>query len=307
MFFRLLLSFVLFTGLLSAQENNGEKIIKPELVHYLSDTTLIEIFSDISKEYDTFLDIAPLPIFDELTDLDNENVDQVFESISEFNDLVNNDQKILGSVEQSVKSSKDYDTCETFMSWTECTFFRDKGNYSITVKQYIVPTSYITYSVYCSGVFEEVDSLPGVFESLDYDSMYLLQEQWIGFEGKGFTWHFYRPVFLPEFSNQLWHTHEILVFDDESTIYTPWGTSSNREMVFINTHYDWDYTVNYNHPYGLSKMSIDGNLLTLSNFTWSYNKEALFLFWLATWDFESHTGTWMSFDENGIVQNTGPM
>ncbi len=67
--------------------------------------------------------------------MDNENVDQVFESISEFNDLVNNDQKKLGSVEQSVKSSKDYDTCETFMSITECTFFRDKGDYSITVKQ----------------------------------------------------------------------------------------------------------------------------------------------------------------------------
>ena len=147
MFFRLLLSFVLFTGLLSAQENNGDKIIKPELEQYLIDTTLIEIFSAISKEYDTFLDIAPIPIFDELTDLDNENVDQVFESISEFNDLVNNDQKILGSVEQSVKSSKDYDTCETYSVFTECTFLRDKGDYSITVKQTINPTSYIKYSV----------------------------------------------------------------------------------------------------------------------------------------------------------------
>ena len=307
MLFKLLLTVLLFAGLLSAQENNGDKISKSELEYYLSDTTLIEIFSDISKEYDTFLDIAPLPIFDELTDLDNENVNQVFESISKFNDLVNNDQKMLGSVEQPVKSSKDYDTCETFMNWTECTFFRDKGNYSIIVKQYINPTSYQTYSVYCSRVFEGVDSLPGVFESLDYDSMYLLQEQWIGFEGKGFTWHFYRPVFLPEFSNQLWHTHDILVIDDESTIYTPWGTSSNREMVFIDTDYAWDYTLNENIPTCVNKMTLSGNVLTMSISAWSYNKEGLFIFWLATWDFESHTGTWISLDENGIVQNTGPM
>ena len=127
MLLRILLTVVLFAGLVSAQENNGDKIIKPELKHYFNDTTLIEIFSDISKENKTFLDIAPLPIFDELTDLDNENVDQVLESVSEFNDLVNNDQKSLGSVEQSVKSSKDYDTCETDIVSTVCTYFRDKG------------------------------------------------------------------------------------------------------------------------------------------------------------------------------------
>ena len=69
--------------------------------------------------------------------MDNENVDQVLESVSEFNDLVNNDQKPLGSVEQSVKSSKDYDTCETDIVSTVCTYFRDKGNYSITVVQEI--------------------------------------------------------------------------------------------------------------------------------------------------------------------------
>jgi len=145
MFFRLLLSFVLFTGFLSAQENNGDKTIKSGLEHYFSDTTLIEIFSTISKEYKTFLDIAPIPIFDELTDLDNENVDQVLESIRRFNDLVNNNQKILGSVEQSVKSSKDYDTCETDIVSTVCTYFRDKGDHSITVVQEI-SIHWITYS-----------------------------------------------------------------------------------------------------------------------------------------------------------------
>ncbi len=61
MLLRILLTVVLFAGLVSAQENNGDKIIKPELKHYFNDTTLIEIFSDISKENKTFLDIAPLP------------------------------------------------------------------------------------------------------------------------------------------------------------------------------------------------------------------------------------------------------
>jgi len=282
MLFRLLLTVVLLAGLVSAQENNGDKIIKPELKHYSIDTTLIEMISDLSKENDMFLDIAPIPVFDELTDLDNENVNQIFESISEFNDLINNDQKKLGSVEQSVKSSKDYDTCETFMNNTECTFFRDKGDYSITVKQNFNPTSYNRYSIYCSGVFDGVD----------YGSMYLLQDQYMDFEGKGFSLLFYRSPSPEVYANQLWHTHDILVFDDESTIYTPWGTSSNREMVFIDTNYDWDYTVDYNHPFSLSKTSLKGNILTMLISTWSFNKEALYIFWLATWDFESHSGTW---------------
>jgi len=297
MLFRLLLSVVLFVGLLSAQENNRDKRTKSELENYSIDTTLIEMISDISKENDMSLDIPPLPIFDELTDLDNENVDRVFESVSEFNDLINNDQKKLGSVEQSVKSNKDYDTCETFMNNTECTFFEDKGDYSITIKQNFNPTSYNRYSVYWSGVFEGVD----------YGSMYLLYDRYIAFKERGFSLQFYRSPSPEVYTNQLWRTHEMLVIDDESTIYTPWGISSNREMVFMTTHYIWDYVVDYNHPISLNKMSLKGNVLTLSISAWSYNKEALYPFWLATWDFESHEGTWMHIDENGVVQNTGPM
>ena len=294
---KLLLIAVLFAGLLSAQENNGDKRTKSELENYSIDTTLIEMISDISKENDMFLDIAPIPVFDELTDLDNENVNQIFESISEFNDLINNDQKKLGSVEQSVKSSKDYDTCETFMNITECIFFRDKGEYSITIKQNINPTSYYRYGMYLSGVFDGVD----------YGSMYLLQDRYIDFEGKGFSLQFYRSPSPEVYANQLWHTHDIKVFDDESTIYTPWGTSSSRGLLFITIHYIWDYVVDYNRPTTLNKVSIDGNLITMSISAWSFNKEALYPFWLATWDFESHSGTWMHIDENGIVQNTGPM
>jgi len=226
MLFRILLTVLLFAGFLYAQENNVEKTIKPELEQYLSDTTLIEIFSDISKEYNTFLDLAPLPILDELTDLNNENVDQVLESISEFNDLVNDDQKILGSVEQSVKSSKDYDTCEINIGLTECTYFRDKGDYSITVKQEI-SARFNTYEIYISGVFEGVD----------YGSMYLLQDQLMFTDGKLFSWNFYRPASPPECANELSKSIQHYVFDNETTIYTPWGTSSNREIVFKYTLY----------------------------------------------------------------------
>jgi len=277
MFFRLLLSFVLFTGFLSAQENNGDKTIKSGLEHYFSDTTLIEIFSTISKEYKTFLDIAPIPIFDELTDLDNENVDQVLESIRRFNDLVNN--------------------CETFMIYTECTYFRDKGDYSITVKQETTPTSN-TYEVYYSGVFEGVD----------YGSMYLLQHQsFIGKDDFIFIWEFYQPPSPPECTNQRRLTIQYITYDDGSTTYTPWGTSSSRVSSIQETLYAWDYTVNYNHPFDHGKMTIDGNELILQNFAWSYKNEELYLWWLGIWDFESHTGTWITFDEDGIVQNTGPM
>ncbi len=308
MLFRLLLTVVLFAGLLSAQEDSGNKIIKPDLEHYLSDTTLIEIFSDISKKYDTFLDLPPIPIFDELTDLDNENVNQVLESSERFNELVKKAQNMLGSVELSVKSSKDYDTCETDIVSTVCTFFRDKGNYSIKVVQEITP-HWITFETYYSGVFNGVDSLPVpvVFESLDYDSIYLLHDQFITRDGKRIIWSFYRPVFLPEFSNQLWHTLEILVIDDESTIYTPWGTSSNGETVFIDTDYAWDYLKKNIYPSGSDKMIASGNELRFIISTWSYKNEQLYPFWVGIWDWNSQSGTWITFNEDGIVQNTGPM
>ena len=294
MLFRLLLTVLLFAGLLSAQENNGDKTIKSALEHYLIDTTLIEIFSDISKEYDTFLDIAPLPVFDELTDLDNENVNHILESIRRFNDLINNDQKILGSVEQSVISSK---ACETFMSFTECTYFIDKGDYSITVKQEFTP-NFSLYEVYYSGVFEGVD----------YGSMYLLQHQ--SFMGEEddylFIWEFYQPPSPPECANQRRLTIQYITYDG-STTYTPWGTSSSRVSSIQQVLYSWDYTVNYNHPFDHGEMTIDGNKLTLKTSKWSYKKEELYLWWVGIWDFESHTGTWMTMDEDGIVQNTGPM
>ena len=295
---RLLLTVVLSAGLVSAQENDRDKIIKPELEQYFNDITLIEIFSDISKENKTFLDIAPLPIFDELTDLDNENVDQVLESVSRFNNLVNNDQKSLGSVEQSVKSSKDYDACETDIVSTVCTFFRDRGDYSITVKQEISARMY-TYEVYFSGIFEDVD----------YGSMYLLQDQAITLEEKRFNWNFYRPASPPECANQIFHSIDNYVFDDETTIYTPWGTSSNQEIVNNSTHYAC-YVVlgkKIHHPIKRNEMIIKGNILTLRISNWSYKNEQLYHFWVGTWDWESQSGTWISFDEDGMVKNTGPM
>lgn len=308
MLFRLLLSVLLFASFLTAQENNKDKIIKPDLEHYLSDTTLIEIFSEISKENKTFLDIPPLPIFDELTDLDNENVNQVLESSERFNELVNKAQNILGSVEQSVKSSKDYDTCKTDIVSTVCTYFRDKGNYSIKVVQEITP-HWITFETYYSGIFKGVDSLPdpGVIESLDYDSIYLLQDQFITRDGKRIILNFYRPVFLPEFSNQLWYTTEYYVTDDETTIYTPWGTSSNQEMVWEQTDYAWDYLKKNIYPSGSDKMIASGNELRFEISTWSYKNEQLYPFWIGFWDWGSQSGTWITFNEDGLVQNTGPM
>ena len=311
MLLRILLTVVLFAGLVSAQENNGDKIIKPELKHYFNDTTLIEIFSDISKENKTFLDIPPLPIFDELTDLDNENVDQVLESVSEFNELVNNGQKILRSVEQSVKSSKDYDTCETDIVSTVCTYFRDKGDHSITVVQEITP-HWITYKEYYSRrVFEGVDSLPPVlFERLDLDyEMHLFRDQFMTRDGKRLLVQFYRPPSPPECAKERLFTVEKMIGDDESTIYTPWGTSSNQEIVYKSTFYHCLPVLGKkdSHPLSCNEMISKGNILTLRISNWSYKNEQLYHFWVGTWDWNSQSGTWISFDEDGMVKNTGPM
>ena len=55
-------------------------------------TALLEIFQDISKDNPSMLDIAPIPVPDELLNMDNEYVKQVVASIEKFNDLIKNPQ-----------------------------------------------------------------------------------------------------------------------------------------------------------------------------------------------------------------------
>jgi len=272
-----------------------DSVIEEEIIKD-NNSTLIDIFTTISNDSNTILDIAPIPVFDELANLDNEYVDQVLESISKFNDLLKNPMNISGSTEKSGRSSMDYDTCITFLNYTECTFFRDKGDYSITVKQEISPMIN-TYEVYFSGIFEGVD----------YGNMYLLQDQVMGNGGKVFSWEFYRPPSPPWFANQKSLTIQYNVFDNETTIYTPWGTFDNQESVIKTTNYMWDDTTGSYHPAVCNEMISKGNILQMKISTWSYKNEVLFYFWVATWDWESHSGTWITFDEDGIVQETGSL
>lgn len=289
--FLILIIFPIF--ILNCSKDNNNEV---EIINNNSDSALVDLFTDISNNYNTVLEIAPIPIFDDLTNLNNEYVDQILESISKFNDLLKNPQDIPESIEKSSKLFLDYDTCVTSGNYTECTYFRDKGAYSITVKQEISPT-YYTYKVYFSGIFEGVD----------YGSMYLLQDQFMGFEGISFYWNFYRPPSPPEFANQKSLSITYLIQDDETTIYTPWGAVGSRASYLNITFYVWDYILDDNRPSSCNEMILDGNILNLKIWTWSYNKEELFCFWIANWDFESKTGTWASFDENGIPQNSGPM
>ncbi|MCJ7647291.1 MAG: hypothetical protein MUP85_01635, partial [Candidatus Lokiarchaeota archaeon] len=99
------------------------------------------------------------------------------------------------------------------------------------------------------------------------------------------------------------------IFDDETTIYTPWGTSSNQEIHIKSTGYHCfpAFGKKDSHTMGCDEMIIDGNILTLRSSNWSFKNERLYPCWVGTWDFESHTGTWISFDEDGMVKNTGPM
>ncbi len=292
--FKCFLILIIFPILmLNCSKDKNDEV---EIIINNNDSALVDLFTDISQNYNTVLDIAPIPIFDDLTNLNNEYVDQILESISKFNDLLKNPQDIPELIEKSGTLSLDYDTCVTSGNYTECTYFRDKGDYSITIKQEISPT-YTTYKVYYSGIFEGVD----------YGSMYLLQDQFIGFGGISFYWDFYRPPSPPEFANQKHLSITYLLQDDETTIYTPWGAVGSRESYLNMTFYVWDYILDANRPTMCNEMILDGNILNLKIWAWSFNKEALFISWIATWDFESKSGIWASFDEDGILQNTGPM
>ncbi len=295
MLLRLLLTVVLFAGLVSAQENNGNEIIVSDLQPSLNNVSLDEIFSMIPDENNAFVNIAPIRIAEELTQLENENIDEVMESIDRFNKLIANHQNI-GSQEQAVKSPNDYDTCETNFNYTECTFYRDKGEYSITIVQGIAQM-YTTYTVYYSGVFEGVD----------YGEKYKIQDHYIQKDGKVLNILFYRPPVPPESANNIHHEYDFRIFDDSTTIYTPWGTFDNKVLVFKEIFYEWEVNSRVNHQNIHQTASIDKNILRLGIDFWNINKEELYHAWVAMWDFEEMEGTWMSFDPDGRLKNTGPM
>ena len=101
-------------------------------------------------------------------------------------------------------------------------------------------------------------------------------------DGKRYLMQYYRPPSPPECAKERRFTVEKMIGDDETTIYTPWGTSSNQEIVYMTTLYHCLPVLGKkdNHPLSCNEMISKGNMLTFRISAWSYKKNNYITFGL---------------------------
>lgn len=287
----LLAAFFVFTG---CHKNNDTR--PADNISHNDSTALAEIFRDISKDYHTIMDIAPIPFPSEFLNSEDEYVKKVEELIENFNTLIKNPQNTDSLNQKSIEVTNNYTKhCETDGAITECIYEEDHGAYKITIEQYITPGG-MTYEVYYSGIYEGVD----------YGDMYEVQEYIFSPDGKSFFLLCYKAPVPPESAGELSYTFSMQVLD-EMTIYTPWGEEHVRNVLYTSYVYIWDNVKKENH---ISLGSLDAwnsNILNTTLFNWSIIKEEVYVNWIGTWDFENLEGEWCSYDDDQKVIDCGPM
>ena len=284
------LSVLMLSGGCRKEDSNPQS----EISHNDS-TALYNIFADISKEYPTMLDIAPIRLPDVLVNFDNENMKAFIQSIEDFNNLIKNPQDIPSTGQKSVMSTNYTKHCETFGDQTECTFTENHGDYQIKVVQLIRPED-MNFSV----------SYSGVYDGYNLGDDYLIQNYYFTLDGKYFQWIIFRLPDPPESAGENMMYYEMKV-KDEKKIYTPWGTELQRKLEFTSLVYYWDNIKNENHEWLLNKLEFDDNILNMTTANWSLKKEAMYVSWVATYDFDEMEGEWCAFDDDGIVIECGPI
>jgi len=267
----------------------------PSDISHNDSTAVLEILQDISKDYHTILDIAPIPIPDEFLNSENEYLKQIVASIEQFNKLIKNPQNIDTTNHKSVEATTYTKHCETYGTTTECIYEEDHGAYHITTDMLYGP-EFIVISVYYSGIYEGVD----------YGEMYEIQEQILSRDCKYFSFTVYRAPVPPESAGEPLFFFSMQVMN-EMSIYTPWGSENNLDVEYVSIIYLWDNFKKENHIEIMEDDRWIGNILGMTTFYWSLGKEEIYVSWTGAWNFDELTGSWCSYDDDGHIVDCGPL
>ena len=285
----ILFSAILFPGC-SKKDDPGNSNISQN-----DSTALLGILEDISKSQPIMIDIAPIPIDQEMVNLNNDQIDQFLEMFKRLNNLIKNPQDIDQTGHKSAAYGTYTKNCETNGMFTECIYEEDHGEYKITVDMTTGPVS-VSVSVYYTGTYE------GIF----YGKMYEKQSYTAPLDGKSFIWIYYRdPVPIesagePLFSNSM-------IYSDAWSVYTPWGNEHNLNVLTTCTNYIWDDLKKENHEELILTHEQEGKILKIISGVWSENLEEIYTQWVGTYNFKEHSGEWCSFDEDGEVKKCGDL
>ncbi len=275
-----------------------------------TDTVMIELFTEISPENETFMDIAPIPIPPELYDYAeiDTNFQRVIQFYEDFNDMIENPGFLLET--SSLKSGEALHWkslgCEEFPLEHKsiCKRERDHGEYKFTAIQ--------TFDHLTGSKFLET-FIRGVYYGFDYD-------EWGGYkdDDEGYRIHdwlvtnhdtttiintYYTP-FNDIIANKPKSTSTYTV-GEGYTIYTPWGGEDYiRHVMYIDIIYSYDY-INGHHESMQSFSEWLGDLLTTISSSWCLLESEMRIKYISYYDFDTHAGNWCSFDCDEVVIDCG--
>lgn len=259
------------------------------------DTIMIDILTEVAGDQESFMDIAPIPIQDEL--FDYAGLDTCFQNalevIESFNNMIENPGILLGSSLKSTQSvGWEKKGCDGFGGVTECTWEEDHGDYIYRVVQTISTYSNIL-ETYISGTYD------GVFYGELGEDFYLISDWATTFNDLQTSINTYYAPTHEGVEGEILFSY-LYIVGEGYTIYTGGGGSDYIVDVIIqNTIYTWD-GMNGHHESISSLMTWEGSELTTVINTWCANYESLRTTYGSTYDFDEHEGAWCVFDCDGI-------
>ena len=287
----LLCLIVLFISGCSKDKDNDEEIL-PE---GKKDSLMVDILNEVAIDQKTFMDIAPIPIQQELynyASLDT-GFQKALDAIESFNDMLQNPGVLLGSSTKSSQSvAWEKKGCEQFGSFSECTWEQDHGDYIYRVVQTISIYSNIL-ETYISGTYD------GVFYGKLGEDFYLISDWATTFNGLQTIINTYFAPTHEGVAGEILFSYMYIV-GEGYTIYTPGGGSDYIvDVIYQNIIYTWD-GIDGHHESISSLMSWEGSTLTTVVDTWCANHKSLRTTYGSTYDFNEHEGAWCAFDCDGI-------
>lgn len=290
----ILLSLIVMFLLTCSKDNeNGDDI--NSIVN--KDSVMLDILTEISEDNKAFMNIAPIPVPDEL--INYANMDTGFQTamhaIEDFNDMLQNPGILLGTSLKSTKASGWVDKgCEQISTVYECKWELDCGEYIYRVVQTMESLSNTIISeTYISGTYD------GIFYGELGSDFYLISDWTTMFNDLQLLINIYFAPTHEVVEGKPVFTYQIIT-SEPRTIYTGWGGQDLIvNTLYQNIIYTWD-GINGHHPSIHTILEWEGDLLTTIVQTWCANIEALRVTYGSTYNFADHEGAWCHYDCNGI-------
>jgi len=288
----LLSLIVIFLVNCSKDKDNDDLVIPSDN----SDTLMIDLLTEVSDPNKTFMDIAPLPLPDELNDYAETDTgfQAAINAMDDFNDMIQNPGILLGiSMKSTQTDNWELVVCEDYGTTSICSWKSDRGEYMYHAEQ---TTSFnsVVLDISISGTRDGI-----FYAEKGSDEPYTISEWSTVFNDLQLNIIIYNDP-VPEYLRDQPVFSYLYIVAHEGTVYQ-WG--ERREIInvtFQSTIHSWNSIKQQNVESLVSLVNWEGDLLTTVLSSYCANYEAARPHYGSTYNFDTHEGSWCHFDCNGI-------